>query len=153
MTPDELRDEVAVEFDALDLTLTELKSLQADLAGRDPTLREKAAAAAFLAQLYSGVENVLKRISQFYGVALPSGENWHVELFIRFCKPGCPPLPVLFDDSLAVAMTPYRKFRHVFHHGYSFQLDWERMREGVERAEDVFSRFKARVNALLAELD
>ena len=66
MTPGELFDEIVIDFDALDQTLAELIALQADLAERNPTVREKAAAATFLAQLYSGVENILKRINRFY---------------------------------------------------------------------------------------
>jgi hypothetical protein len=39
-------------------TVNELISFQGDVAGREPTIREKPAAAAFLAQFYNGVENV-----------------------------------------------------------------------------------------------
>ena len=82
---------------------------------------------------------------------MPSGESWHVELFIRFCEPSYPPLPVLFDAPLATAVTPYRKFRHVFHHGYSFQFDWERMYEGVSNAENVLVQFRNKVNTFFAQ--
>jgi hypothetical protein len=39
--------------------------LQGDVASREPTVREKTAAAAFLAQFYNGVEIILKRISRY----------------------------------------------------------------------------------------
>ena len=149
MTLDDLRNEVEIDLNAIDQTLAELIALQIDLGGRNPTVREKAAAATFLAQLYSGAENILKRINRFYDLPLPSSENWHLELFLRFCEPGYPPLPILIDKALATSLTPYRKFRHVFHHGYSFQLDWERMREGAENAGDVIQRFKTRVIAFV----
>ena len=42
-------------------------------------------------------------------------------------------LPLLFGDSLAAALAGYRKFRHVVHYGYEFQLDWPRVREGGSR--------------------
>ena len=77
------------------------------------SMRNKTAAAAFLAQFYGGIENILKRISRFYGVSLPSGNLWHVELFKRFCKPPSEPLPLLFDRTLSEELAPYRKFRHV----------------------------------------
>ena len=99
------------------------------------------------------IENILKRISRFYSVALPSGDMWHIDLFRRFCEPSLPPLPVLFDDSLSSALAVYRKFRHVVHHGYGFQLDWDRMTEGIENAEPVFLRFKANLNMFLITLD
>jgi hypothetical protein len=40
-----------------------------------PTVREQTAAAAFLAQFYNGIENILKRISIFYEVPLPTGDT------------------------------------------------------------------------------
>ena len=75
MTADELKAELAVEFDALRQVVNELEALRSDVAGREPTVREKTAAAAFLAQFYSGLENILKRLSRFHGVELPAGEK------------------------------------------------------------------------------
>ena len=63
MTLDDLRNEVEIDLNAIDQTLAELIALQIDLGGRNPTVREKAAAATFLAQLYSGAENILNRQS------------------------------------------------------------------------------------------
>ena len=50
------------------------------LGDREPTVRERAAAGLFMADLYNGIENTLKRICRHCGVAIPSGGNWHVEL-------------------------------------------------------------------------
>ena len=55
MTPDDLREEIAVELEALEITIRELLELQRDVATRTPTVREKTAAAAFLAQFYNGI--------------------------------------------------------------------------------------------------
>ncbi|MCX7855784.1 MAG: hypothetical protein N2556_07410, partial [Anaerolineae bacterium] len=70
--------------------------------------------------------------------------------FTRFCEPPYGPLPALFDQSLASALAPFRRFRHVFFHGYSFELDWERMSEGIRQVESIFERFHG---VLLAYLD
>lgn len=150
MTAEELREEISIELDSLEMTLRELASLKTDAASREPSVREKTAAAAFLSQFYGGIENILKRISLFEGVLLPSGDMWHIELFGRFCSPSLNPLPALFDQSLATALAAYRKFRHVVHHGYGFQLEWDRMREGIEQIEGVFAQFKT---ALLTYLN
>ncbi len=149
MTAEELKAEIAIEFDALQQVVHELQALRRDLADREPTVREKTAAAAFLAQFYSGIENILKRLSRFHGVPLPAGDNWHLDLFKRFCAPGQPPLPVVFDEALARQIGPFRRFRHVVHHGYGFQIDWDRMREGVGRVADVMVNLKERIQAHL----
>ena len=145
MTPEDLREEVDAQLELIQQTLNELLALQEDVQGREPSVREKTAAAAFLAQICSGLENILKRISHFCNVPLPAGDAWHVELFRRFCVPPHEGLPAIFDESLASTLAPYRKFRHAFFHGYGTELEWSRMVEGIQGIEDAFERFKTRV--------
>ncbi len=145
----ELGEEITVELEAIEATVKELLALQRDVAHREPTVREKTAAAAFLAQFYNGIENILKRISRYHNVPLPAGQTWHVDLFQRFCSPSHPDLPILFDEALASALAPYRRFRHIAFHGYGFQLDWGRMVEGVANVQQVFSQFKASLSDYL----
>ena len=152
MTPEDLREEINIEMESMETTVRELVSLRTDVAGRLPTLREKTAAAAFLSDLYGGIENILKRISYYHSISLPMGDSWHIELFRRFCDPPYGPLPALFDRSLASELSYFRKFRHVTRHGYSVRLDWDRMREGVETVEDIYSRFKQALFSYLETL-
>jgi hypothetical protein len=49
----------------------ELQKPLRDVEGRDPTVRERTAGGAFLADFYMGVENIFKRISRYHGVELP----------------------------------------------------------------------------------
>lgn len=153
MTLEELREEVSIESESIVAILQEMSALRKDLAGREPTVREKVAAAAFMAQFYGGIENILKRISYFNSVPLPTGDTWHTDLFKRFCAPAYKSLPVLFDEPLALAMAPYRKFRHVVYHGYGFQLDWDRMKEGIENIDDIFLHFKSKLSDYLRLLE
>jgi hypothetical protein len=104
-------------------TVLEAVSLLNDLEVREPSVREITAAGAFLAQFYGGVENILKRLHRYHGISMPTGDSWHTDVFKRFCEPQFPPFPVLFDESLASDLSPFRKFRHVVYHGYGFQLD------------------------------
>jgi hypothetical protein len=145
MSVNKLLEEIEIELELIESTLRETASLQADVADRKPSVREKTAAAAFLAQFYGGIENILKRISRFHNIPIPAGDTWHIDLFKRFSSPGYKSLPVLFDELLAADMAPFRKFRHVVYHGYGFQLDWDRMQEGIAKVEDVYSRFKLRL--------
>lgn len=153
MNAAELRAEAAVEFELLGQVIDELVALRHDVAGREPTLRERAAAGAFLMQFYNGVENLLKRISKQNGVPLPAGQDWHADLFRRYCNPPVAPLPLLFEDDLASEMKQYLAFRHIVRTGYGVILDWEKMRVGLERVGSVFERFRAAVTEYLARLD
>ncbi len=152
MTPAELKEEIAIELENIETVLRELSQLHKNVQGREASLLEKTAASAFLAQFYNGLENILKRISRYCNVPLPTGEIWHVEFFRYFCTPPTPPLPALFDPSLAADLAPYRKFRHVVHHGYGFQLDWERMAEGIGQVNDVYRRLKIRLDDYMQSL-
>jgi hypothetical protein len=100
MKPDELKEQTSIEIELIEATIRELLALYNDVSNREPTIREKMAAAGFLAQFYNGIENILKQISHFYNISLPKNETWHIELFKRFCTPSYNPLPVLFDEYL-----------------------------------------------------
>ena len=152
MTADELREEISIELELLGAVIGEISALRQDVREREPTVREKTAAAAFLAQFYGGVENILKRIHRFHVLHPPTGDTWHTDLFRRYCEPPFGDLPLLFDEKLAAEMAPYRKFRHVVYHGYGFQMDWDRMTEGIELIADVFSRFKTTLAEYLLTL-
>lgn len=145
MTADDLRAEIDIGIESIETALEKLAALYVDVRNRRPTVREKTAAATFLAQFYGGIENILKRISLFHNMPLPTGKTWQMDLFKRFCIPSYRSLPELFDEFLASGLSPYRRFRHVFHHSYSFELEWERMKEGIERAPHLFVRFKETV--------
>lgn len=145
MTSEDLLHEIDIEIDSMARVVDELTSLRHDVGSGEPTVREKTAAAAFLAQFYGGIENILKRISLFEGVRLPSGDSWHIDLFNCFRDPPYRGLPLLFDAGFAPVMASFRKFRHVVHHGYGFQMDWERLREGIVLVDDAFRAFQDRL--------
>lgn len=75
------------------------------------------------------------------------GENWHLDLLQALLPAGQPPLPALFDEDLERQLGPFRRFRHVVHHGYGFQIDWERMREGLIEVCAILAAFRSRVAA------
>jgi len=56
------------------------------------------------------------------------------------------------DQELESTRAPFRRFRHVFFRGYGFQLDWDRMQEGITQIEDVFAQFRSSLNGYLAPL-
>jgi hypothetical protein len=173
----ELQEDLRYELDQMDQVVRELESLEEDVSGRSPTLREQAAASSFLASFYTGVENILKRILRYHDREVPRSERWHVELFEQFTpvgrqsdgagsggadpsgvdpggaeskasREGKAPedeLPVLFPGELIDEMDAYRRFRHIAHHGYERDLDYERMQAGIEGARSAFEKFRSRV--------
>jgi len=153
MNAEELRNEIDIECEYLETLVQEVASLCADVEEREPTVRERTAAGAFLAQFYGGVENILKRIHRYYNLPLPTGDTWHVDLFKRFCSPGFGKLPVLFNTELATSLAPFRKFRHVMHHGYGFQIEWSMMLMGLLTINDVFMKLKGSLESFVQSIE
>lgn len=87
MTLEDLREEISIELESMEKVVNEAILLLNDLSGSKPTIREKTAAAAFLAQFYGGIENILKRIHRYHGISIPTGDSWHTDIFKRFCNP------------------------------------------------------------------
>ena len=59
----------------------------------------------------------------------------------------------LFDEALASALAPYRRFRHIAFHEYGFRIDWNRMAAGVTGVADVFSQFKGSLSEYLDRIN
>ena len=70
MTFEELLEEINIELKLMETTVQEVIALSKNISDREVTNWEKTAASAYMAQFYTGVENILKRISKFYNVPL-----------------------------------------------------------------------------------
>lgn len=69
MKPAELAQEISIEFDSIRRSLEELTAIQYDVEGREPTIRELAAAGLFLANkwmdMLPGVEGAVDVFAAF----------------------------------------------------------------------------------------
>jgi len=153
MTLDELREDIAIEFARIEETLAEIRLiLQGDrkaiLSRSDVT-----AGATYLAQCYSGIENVLKRITKYCGVPLPSGSFWHAELIGMFQAGDVHDtrLPILVDSRLFPLLTTLRKFRHTVAHGYAIAFDRETVLGTLRLADDTIEWFKQNVRTFIGQ--
>ena len=78
----------------METIVQELVALQADVAECDPTVREQTAAAAFLAQFYNGVENILKRLSIYLTYHCPRVRRGMLTCFGGFAHCRMPHFPI-----------------------------------------------------------
>src|SRR5437016_4048660 len=124
MNAAELKELIALEFLEMDNTLALIGDLRKSLTGREPTVHEVAAFGTYLHNLYSGVENTLKRFASAHGVPLPDTADWHVRLLAMFAEPPLQGLPVLLPGPLMNQISELRGFRHAFTKRYASRLDW-----------------------------
>ncbi len=62
MQPERLKALIEAELGQMDRVVHELTALRAEVGDETPTLRNVVAAGGFLAQFYTGIENILKRL-------------------------------------------------------------------------------------------
>ena len=106
---DELLREVQAEKEYI---LDTLRALNEALQRKEKTAVELAAISTFLQNTYNGIENILKRILKFKGIAIPVSESWHKGLIDLSVDNQILPL------ELSKRLDEYRAFRHFSIHGY-----------------------------------
>jgi hypothetical protein len=57
-----------------------------------------------------------------------------------------PDRPAVISEALRVRLSAYLGFRHVFRHAYSFQLEWEKMRELVIDSQNTWQEVEAELD-------
>jgi len=143
--------EIDIELSHLEQTVVDIESLLTIVGNVIPSNIERAAAGTFLAQFYNGVENILKRICVAHKVAIPKGDQSHAELFSMFCDEQGNELPMLFPLKIRGDFSILRRFRHFFYHGYSFQIEWERIIIGMRSLRGLFEEFRRNVTEYLGD--
>jgi hypothetical protein len=97
---------------------------------QEPDFIERSALAVMLHSFYTGIENIFKRIALEIDGNLPSGYASHSDLLAAMARSN-PNRPPVISETLRVRLSAYLSFRHVFRHAYSFQLEWDKMRDLV----------------------
>lgn len=152
MNSEKLKEEIEIELNFVNQTILETKQLLIQIEGKTASTIEKTAAAAFLSQIYSGIEKILLRICKYNNIEIPSGSDWHITLFKKFCEPTEDNLPLLIDSDLSKLLIPYRKFRHFFVHGYGILIDVNQIIPGLVNVEFVCKKFADAINKYLSNL-
>ena len=132
--------------------IDEYRPLLARLAAREPDGIERSALAAMLHSFYTGVENIFKRIATASDGGLPDGRNWHRDLLASMARPGAH-RPAALSQAARLALRPYLDFRHVFRHGYGFDLQWEKMSGLVRGCEETWRLVQKDLAEFMAALN
>jgi uncharacterized protein YutE (UPF0331/DUF86 family) len=142
MTIDELKQYCSGEFDNINRILNELLSVYStDKSGY--TLVEQAAIAAFLTNIYSGVENILKQMLVYDKLDIDNSPGWHEKVLRKAGEIGILP-PDLFQ-----VLSRYLSFRNYFIYSYVFNIKWEDMKSLVEVIKDVLAKVRKEVDEYL----
>ena len=138
---DKLVQEVTAEKEHIAKTLSALGEA---LSRPDKTIIELAAIGAFLHNIYSGMENILKRILKFEGITLPGSPSSHKDLLDLSVTAG------VISQSLSEKLDDYRGFRHFFVHSYGFMLDRKQLIPLAENLPATWAQFETEIELYLA---
>lgn len=105
------------------------------------------AAGSVLHDFYTGAEKICRRIAVRIDQDLPTGEDWHVQLFQRVAVPaeGIRPRN---GEKLETDLEQYLRSNI-----YGFKLEWERYRPLIENFGKVFSDLKEKIEGFKGFLD
>ena len=135
------RDRILAEIELVEETLRLLNQTM-----RRPILEkpEWMAAAGFVFNVFTGIENILKNALRARGVTSPPvSMTSHRDLIDLALDQGIVDMP-LHDD-----IDEYRAFRHFFSHGYGALIDSRRLKPLIDRLPEVWERFRQAVMAQL----
>ena len=89
----------------------------------DATYPDAAAQGYALHNIYGALENSFDQISRTFENHVVDTSRWHRELMLKMFL-AIPDLrPAVLPEGLQNALNDLRSFRHLFRHGYDFQLD------------------------------
>lgn len=98
------------------------------------------AAAGFIFNVYSGIENILKNACRARNIPLPTDSpSSHRDLIETAFDSG------LVGKRLRNDLDEYRGFRHVFAHGYGVMLDPEQLAPLATRLPAVWRQFRKKM--------
>ena len=135
-----LRDKVAIEMSNIATVLNELGR---EGVGPGKSAVELAGIGAYLHNMYTGMENILKLALGAEGVRIPDSDSWHQDLLVLASKRG------IIAESTMKDLARYLAFRHFFVHSYGFKLEEDELRSLVGKASGVHSRFRSEIDAFL----
>jgi hypothetical protein len=145
---DKFRKQQATEREQLQRLLSGIHPLLSRCRDTAPNEIELSALAATLHSFYTGVENIFKRVSVELDGAPVHGDNWHRDLLLRMKSPTAH-RPALLPETLHDELLEYLRFRHVFRHAYSFDLDWRKMSPLVLKLEETFRQLERALDVFL----
>jgi len=139
----ELREKIDAEFENLEQVVQELP--QADALHKLSSL-ELNGVAVLVHNFYNGVENILKQIARSQSLKLTDGPSWHRDLLGSSRAAG------VVSDHTAERLKEYLGFRHLFSHGYAFNLEKERLVPLAAELPQTLQQFKKDIEKAVQRL-
>jgi uncharacterized protein YutE (UPF0331/DUF86 family) len=101
---------------------------------------------AYLQNIYTGMENILKQILLHKSSPIPDTPTWHKDLLNSAVEHN------IITNEIADKIGTYLFFRHFFTHAYGFLLDEEKLKPLMDHIPNVYSEFKREIDNYLTKI-
>ena len=95
---------------------------------------------------YMGLERIFEDVARNVGKHLPTKEKWHRELLQQMTLDIPSTRPPVIKKQTSSCLDKYLRFRHVVRHGYTFNLQTNRVQELAEGLRDCFTAVQQDLN-------
>lgn len=102
-----------------------------------------------LHNLYNAFENIFENIAAHFENSIDDRGRWHAQLLERMHLNVMPLRPAVIDDDAYEALDELRRFRHLFRHAYSIQLDPYRLDLVVRKANILRTLYRQQVEQFI----
>ncbi|MCD6334750.1 MAG: hypothetical protein J7M27_05395 [Candidatus Latescibacteria bacterium] len=102
---------------------------------------------AYLQNIYTGMENILKQLLMHKKIPIPNTSTWHKDLLNLAVG------HKIITKETADKVGRYLFFRHFFAHTYGFLLDEAKLEPLVNDLPDAYSEFKMEIDCCLAAIE
>lgn len=145
MTIEELNNYLDQEFGNIDRIVNELFSLYRPEKS-EYTLAEQAAVAAFIVNIYSGIEKILKQMLLYDKLDVQNSPEWHEKVLRKSSEIGILP-PDLFK-----ILSSYLAFRNYYIYTYVFNIKWENITALADTVNDVVGKLRSEINEYIQSI-
>jgi uncharacterized protein YutE (UPF0331/DUF86 family) len=139
-----IKEKIYAEIENITRVLTELKKVK-DKPGKDLIIL--VGIGAYLQNIYSGMENILKQIISHKNLAIPNKPSWHKDLLLLAVKHN------VITEQTADKLGKYLVFRHFFTHSYGFHIDEKKLTPLMNKIPEIYSEFKKDIDDYLQTIE
>ena len=133
----DLIDDIISEIEKIESLFKSYISLIKKVKHKNPTFIELNALAMLLHSFYNSLENIFILIAKKLDEKMPSGERWHIELLEQMAKSINKRQQKVLTNNTYEDLKEYLGFRHFSRHAYSFEINWELMKDLIYRFEEI----------------
>lgn len=144
-------EDIELEIERIERLIKEYELLLKKVKVQYPDFVELGSLAMLLHSFYNGVENIFIRIARKIDEKMPQGEGWHKELLEQMAKQTKKRKYVVLSINTCKDLEEYLGFRHFSRHAYAFELEWELMKELVEKLNDVKDRVISEIRLFITK--